>query len=310
MSLPEIPREKGSPVLELPLMKEGPDDFFPAVRLKTHWDPTAILRHTLPAGYVGQSTDPRPWTRICMEYTTAGEQDTAPVINDSVVMPMGGQFYPASRYSAAIDNESKLRWLDRKLGTCEEDQWEPTARSDMYDARILIPERTAPSDPSKIQEMAYPKALLRSGPYDCRANDDAEAIRMTSDYIFNNATKQDRYKLMNKPTKPEGSSLPLKASPESLRPDLLLNAGSSVHADADANAKPVTYLIGSTLNPVHISGRQGGGNPNDLSSVKNNSDKNRASTLPWNPPGVKVGAYTGDPMMTVPFSDNSPYAPF
>ena len=220
------PREKGSPVLDLPLKMEGPTDFFPAVCLQSHWDPTAILKRTLPEGYVPQPTDPRPWTRICMEYTTAGEQYPAPETNPSIVMPNGGQFYPPNRYAEAIDNESKLRSLDRRLGTCEGDQWEPSLRSDMFNSRVLVPENVVPSDPSKIQELAYPKALLRSGPYECREQNDKYNTSITSDYIFNNATKQDRYKQMNKASKPAPPTDSLKAAPEMMRPDLTWNAGS------------------------------------------------------------------------------------
>jgi hypothetical protein len=160
-----------------------------------------------------------------MEYTTAGEQLPAPETNPNIVMPNGGQFYPSNRYAEAIDNESKLRWLDRKLGTCEADQWEPTLRSDMYNSRILVPQNPAPSDPSKIQELAFPRALLRSGPYDCREANDKYNVAVSSDYHFNNATKQDRYKQMNKPTKPGPADGPIKAAPEIMRPDLTFNAG-------------------------------------------------------------------------------------
>jgi len=219
------PREKGSPVYQLPLEKEGPADFFPSVCLQSHWNPSAILKRTLPEGHVPQAMDPRPWTRICMEYTTAGGQEPAPEANPNIVMPNGGQFYPPGRYAAAIDNESKLRWLDRKLGTCEADQWEPTLRSDMYNSRILVPQNPAPSDPSKIQELAFPRALLRSGPYDCREANDKYNVSVSSDFLFNNATKQDRYKQMNKPTKPGPADGPIKAAPEIMRPDLTFNAG-------------------------------------------------------------------------------------
>jgi hypothetical protein len=160
-----------------------------------------------------------------MEYTTAGEQSPAPDVDPNIVMPGGGEFYPPNKYSAAIDNESKLRWLDRKLGTCEADQWEPSASSDMYTTRMLIPEHRIPSDSSRIQELAYPRALLRSGPYECRAEDDKYNVSVSSDYIFNNATKQDRYKQMNKPTKPAAPETPLSAVTQRLRPDLVFNAG-------------------------------------------------------------------------------------
>ncbi len=217
------PREGGSPVYDLPFKNEGPTDFFPPVCLKTHWDPTAILRHTLPSG--GRSMalplDPRPWTRVCMEYTTAGEQERAPDVPAGMVLPSGGQFYPPGRYQAAIDEESQLRRLDRPLGTCEGNQWEPSLRSDMFNSRILVPDRAPPADPLRVHEIAFPKALLRSGPYDCREANDRAAIAMTSDFVFNNATKQDRYKKMGKETRPAAPSGTLQAAkPAELRPDL------------------------------------------------------------------------------------------
>jgi hypothetical protein len=112
----------------------------------------------------------------------------------------------------------------------------------MFNSRILVPDRTI--DPTKIQELAYPKALLRSGPYDCRAENDAYAIKTSSDYLFNNATKQDRYKQMNKATKPAAPTDPLKAAPENLRPDLLLNAGADIDArDVDHRASPAEWML-------------------------------------------------------------------
>jgi len=233
------PREKGSPVYGLPLESEGPTDFFPSVCLKYHWDPTSILRWTLPEGYVAQQLDPRPWTRICMEYTTAGEEQAPQHTDPNIVMPPGGKFYPPDRYTAAIDDESKLRVLDRPLGTCEGNQWEPNIEGDMYNSRPLVPKGQSASDPSKIQELAYPRALLRSGPgpYECREENDKYNVSVSSDYLFNNATKQDRYKQMNKPTKPGPPEGSLKASPERMRPDLTFNAAST------ATSNPTTYEI-------------------------------------------------------------------
>ena len=337
-SLParEIPREKGSPVLELPIKQEGPTEFYPPVCLQTHWDPTSILRWTLPEGYVPQTTDPRPWTRICMEYTTAGEQDDAPAVNPNIVMPTGGKFYPASRYIEAIDSESQLRVLDRPLGTCEGDQWMPTLRSDMYNSRILVPERKTPLKSGVIEELAYPRALLRSGPYDCRAENDLYAIKMSSDYMFNNATKQDRYKAMKKPVKPAPPSGSLKAAPEQLRPDLLLNAGPP----RPVAASPIAVVSGSTATqqqPVWQSGSGGGAyyNPNDLNFALAQNEKMRADKYlvggaaalysqptPNNPQtsytqtannqraDLVVNATAPTRMITTPYAENSPYAAF
>lgn len=202
------PREGGSPVGPYPVQSEGPRPFFPPMCIKSHWDPTAIMRLTLPDQYVGLPTDPRPWTRICMKYTTAGDQESAPPVSPEVVMPTGGQFYPPSRYSAAIDAESALRRLDRPLGTCEGNQYFPNEGGDMFNSRLLVPSRAPPSNPKLIEEIAYPRVLLRTGPYPCRAEVDDQNLRLSSEFMFNNATKQDKYKLLGKaarPAKPEGA---------------------------------------------------------------------------------------------------------
>lgn len=367
------PTKLGSPVMSLPFQQEGPADFFPPVCLKTHWDPTMILKRTLPDGYVPQSTDPRPWARICMEYTTSGDQDTAPEVNPAIVMPMGGQFYPASKYKEAIDNESKLRTLDRPLGTCEGNQWLPNERGDMFNSRLLVPERKGAIDPTKIEELAYPKALLRSGPYDCRAENDAYAVRVSSDYMFNNATKQDRYKQMNKASKPAPPAAPLKAAPETLRPDLLLNAGPPKPTPIASHTVIVSGSAAQQQKPVYVTGADGGKYrtvdgkyvyqesaappdpgfnfmPSDLASAMAKNQQTRAVTsgVAWNPEpaaqnssiavndarsyertaanqraDLQVNAVaannTTQPatvvqsmsrILTTPFSENSPWAPF
>lgn len=127
-----------------------------------------------------------------MEYTSAGTNEEAPSIPDNVALPSGGQFYPPNRYSAAIDAESKLRRLDRPLGTCEADQYEPNPRGDLFNPRLVIPDRKQP-DSRFVSELSFPQALLRAGPYPCRAEADAENLSR-SGKLFNNATKQDKYK--------------------------------------------------------------------------------------------------------------------
>ncbi len=190
--LTTYPREQGSVVNDANFAPEGPRPFFPAVCLKTHWDPTMILRHTLPTERVAQTLDPRPWTKVCLQYTTAGEDVPAPEVNPATVLPSGGQFYPASRYAAAIDNESALRRLDRPLGTCDDEQFYPNPRGDMYNAQILVPKSAAVS--AQVAEVAFPKALMNAGPYPCRYEQDTKNMGL-SDRLFNNATKQDKYKL-------------------------------------------------------------------------------------------------------------------
>lgn len=218
------PTLQTSPVSEAPIKPEGPADFFPAVCLKSHWDPTQILKRTLPTQHLPQVTDFRPWSKVCMEYTTAGPMQEAPKVGSSAFLPSGGQFYPNSRYVGSIDSESQLRRLDRPLGLCDSKQWEPAADGDMFNSRILLPNRKT-VDPMRVEELAYPKALLRSGPYACREEQDRINVALASDSLFNNATKQERYKRMGKLTKPAAPTEVLKAAPERLRPDLSFDAG-------------------------------------------------------------------------------------
>ena len=191
-----FPREKGTPVQTLPFTSAAPGEnakeFFPPVCLQTHWDPTMILRHSLPTAAVALPMDPRPWTRICMEYTTAGDNQAATPISADVTLPSGGKHYPPTRYLEAVDNESRLRRLDRHLGTPEAHQYIPSSKSDMFTARALLPERTQPNS-RFIDELSMPQAILRAGPYPCR--EEIDGINMErSKKLFNNATKQDKYK--------------------------------------------------------------------------------------------------------------------
>jgi len=168
--------------------------FFPPVCLQYHWDPTAILRRVVPQGPpVPLALDPRPWAKVCLEYVNSGQSsEQAPVPPSNMVFPSGGEFYPPTRYSSAIDNESLLRRLDRPLGTCDAEQYEPNQRGDMYISNQLVPDRVYTPTTEMVKELAMPKALLRAGLYDCRLDaDKANWARSTS--LFNNATKQQRY---------------------------------------------------------------------------------------------------------------------
>lgn len=193
---PNHPLELGSLTNAANFADEGPRPFFPPVCLGTHWDPTKIIQRTLPTEYVPQALDPRPWAKICLEYTTTGENGPAPYVSEAVVLPMGGQFYPSSRYSAAVDAESLLRRMDRPLGTCDDDQYYPNKGGDMYNQRLIVPQRIT-TDPSKISELALPRVARTITEYECRAKDDVRNIAL-SGRLFNNATKQDRYALLGK----------------------------------------------------------------------------------------------------------------
>jgi hypothetical protein len=193
---PNHPTELGSPTNKANFGNEGPRPFFPPVCLRTHWDPTRIIQRTLPDEYVPQALDPRPWVKVCLEYTTSGENGPAPEVSETVVLPMGGQTYPSSLYSSAVDAESELRRLDRPLGTCDADQYYPNKGGDMFYQRKLISHRIT-TDPSKISELALPRVARTITEYECRAKDDSVNISMARN-VFNNATKQARYSLMGK----------------------------------------------------------------------------------------------------------------
>ncbi len=42
--------------------------------LKTHWDPEAIIRRTLPDTQITLPLDFRPWSKVCKEYRPAVTQ--------------------------------------------------------------------------------------------------------------------------------------------------------------------------------------------------------------------------------------------
>jgi hypothetical protein len=171
--------------------KSNPE-LFPPVCLRSHWDPEQIIRRTLPSAQIGTPLDPRPWTKVCMNYTTTQDFEDAPRPSDSVVFPSGGTVYPPTRYREAVDNESQLRRLDRPLGTCERDQYIPPRTGDLYRPNATVPDRGPISD-RFIQELAFPMAAMRGdGAYECRAREE-EAAWVRSPRPFNNATKQDRY---------------------------------------------------------------------------------------------------------------------
>lgn len=188
------PRLGNSTTSQVPFGPSPTNPMYPAVCLKYHWDPTAVLRRVVPQGpAVPMALDPRPWTKVCLEYVNSGKaSEQAPVPPPNMVFPSGGEFYPPTRYSSNIDNESLLRRLDRPLGTCDKEQYEPPFTGDMYVPNRMVPERSRVPTTEMIQELAMPKALLRVAPYECRVEGDMDNWKR-SPYLFNNATKQQRY---------------------------------------------------------------------------------------------------------------------
>lgn len=167
-------------------------NLFEPVCLKTHWDPTQMLRHIIPQQRVTLPESFRPWVKVCKNYVTSAPAISAPMPPKDMVFPTGGSFYPPGRYAAAIDKESSLRTLDQPLDTwCSTSQYIPKQSSDLYRSGSTLPDRKQVSN-SFVSELAMPKALLRTDGYTCRtANDTAYFER--SSRLFNNPTKQDRY---------------------------------------------------------------------------------------------------------------------
>ena len=167
-------------------------NLFPPVCLKTHWDPTQMLRHILPQQRVALPEEFRPWVKVCKQYVTSAPAIAAPLPPKDMVVPTGGSVSPPGRYSAAIDQESSLRALDQPLDTwCTTSQYIPKPSSNMYVSGSTLPDRKAVSN-AFVDELAMPQALLRTDGYTCRTSNDT-AYFARSGRLFNNPTKQDRY---------------------------------------------------------------------------------------------------------------------
>jgi hypothetical protein len=168
-------------------------NLFPPVCLKSHWDATEILKkYVLPQQKVSLPLDFRPLVKVCKNYVTSAPPTEAPIPPSDMVFPMGGAFYPPTRYSNAIDKESVLRTLDRPLDRwCTDNQYIVPTSSNMYVAGTTIGDRK-PISNAFISELAMPKALLRLNSNTCRTEND-KAYTERSGRLFNNPTKQDRY---------------------------------------------------------------------------------------------------------------------
>ena len=199
-----------------PLENQGPADFFPPVCNQFHFDPTQIIRHTLPdqANSIPLPLDPRPWTKICLQYVNSSKNDPAPSIDPTIAFPGGGFFQDPNRYLASVDSESSLRRLDQPLRKCDSGQFEPNTNGDMFNSRILVTnERNKFSGLREISELALPKATITAGPYKCR--EEADSVNMSvSNKIFFNTTKQDRYYI-----KPQGEYPTNLRNPQPLASD-------------------------------------------------------------------------------------------
>jgi len=203
--------EKGSPSEQYPIESSTTAPFFPPVCLRSHWDPTKIYKRSVPDNLVPLPLAFRPYTKVCLEYRTSAPEQNLPETSDNMVFPQGGEVYPPDRYLRAIDRESLLRRLDRPLGTCDDKQYSPPETSDMYVDRLLVPESRRP--PSRfVEEISMPSALLRVGTYKCREQADQKNWER-SPRLFNNATKQDRYRGPTEPPRQNIWSDPRRLQP-------------------------------------------------------------------------------------------------
>jgi hypothetical protein len=169
-----------------------------------HWDPTMIFRRSVPGGMGTGSAlplpmDPRPWTKICLQYVNSGAAEPAPPVPSSLVIPGASEFYPPGRYSAAINNESLLRRLDRPLNedllpgpnSCFPEQYVLPATSDALQQYSLLPPQMPPK--SKIvQGLQNPPVLDRNGQYKCSEEAMVCDLRGAPRF-FNNHTKLTKY---------------------------------------------------------------------------------------------------------------------
>jgi len=151
-----------------------------------------MLRLILPKQHVGLPLDFRPYVKVCKDYVTSAPATVAPMPPSNMVFPTGGEFYPPGRYSAAIDNESKLFYLDRTLDRwCQKKEFIPSTNSDMYVPNVMV-SRTQKPTSAFVQELAMPQAVLREDGYTCRTENDIHNWNR-SPRLFSNPTKQDRY---------------------------------------------------------------------------------------------------------------------
>jgi hypothetical protein len=167
-------------------------NLFTPVCLRTHWDPTQMLKHIIPQQKVALPQDFRPWVKVCKNYVTSAPAIPAPMPPQDMVFPPGGDFYPPGRYSANIDNESMLKTLNQPLDKwCSTNKYIPSPTSNMYVPGSTVPSRQ-PNSNAFVDELAMPQALLRTSMHTCRTENDAKYFEK-SPRLFNNPTKQDRY---------------------------------------------------------------------------------------------------------------------
>lgn len=182
-----------------------PAEAFPPACLRTHWDPTMVVKHVLPDSPLApQALDLRPAAKICFAYhhTSAGDAPLPPPPKSTVpatppqflgglhrpatgpaAWPPGGTAdlgFPYVGYRPGV--ETDLFRIDEPLTKCAE-------------KRYIPPNGTpAPHDSTNVVEGSQPVAPpeVLGGPHaGCREEDDATAWAR-SDRLFFNPTRYDR----------------------------------------------------------------------------------------------------------------------
>lgn len=182
------------------------NDAFPPACLRTHWDPTMVVKHVLPDLHVAAplSYDPRPATRDCFFYNVGAPSGPAPAPKEpseglpptppqflgglhrpessvgSGVMPPGGAAslgFPYSGFKPMI--ETDLLRVNEPATKCAGNRYIPTGG---------VP-------PANISDRSVPGSVPPReppAPYSaCRAQDDAAASARSSRLFFN-PTRYDR----------------------------------------------------------------------------------------------------------------------
>jgi hypothetical protein len=157
-----------------------------------------IYRYSIPQGPSQQlPMDPRPWTKVCLQYVNSGPATPAPAVSSSLVITGAGEFYPPERYLNAIDNESLLRRLDRPLNedilpyTCYPDQYVLPPTSDALQQYSLLPPQRPPKS-KMTRELENPTVLERMGQYSCSEKAMVCDLKGAPRF-FNNFTKLQKY---------------------------------------------------------------------------------------------------------------------
>ena len=180
---------------------------FPPACLRTHWDPTMVVKHVLPDFYVSQALDPRPASKICFAYhhQSAGDaplpSQPPPTVPPTPTQFLGGLHRPepprvggnvfppggtADRGFPYVgyrpNTETDLFRIDEPLTKCAEKRYIPPGGS------------PAAADFTNVVEGSRPPAApeVLGGPHaGCREADDKGAWGR-SDRLYFNPTRYDR----------------------------------------------------------------------------------------------------------------------